>query len=102
MNPWIVSAHAIKRGASRLGLIIDREMEKEISSILDSDVATLLRIGKDTCHYKIHLRGVKVIMVCNARRRVVLTILNTDRFYLRKSKLKIDLQESDDSERDFG
>jgi hypothetical protein len=98
---WHFTVHALSRGASRLGLIVDRKVEADISNCLNSTAATLVRgPKKGVAMYEITVVGKRVVAVCDVTTRTIITFLNVKRFYgrdrkghIRRKNVKADEQE---------
>jgi hypothetical protein len=80
---WEFTDHALSRGASRVGLLIDETAKREIGESLDSIEALLVtdKNRKGCSLYEIPLFGSKVICVVNTTDRVVITFLDPKRWY---------------------
>lgn len=88
-RPWTISAHAQSRSASRINLIIDEKARAEISRQLDGRPAPIFYGKRDDSNvYEIQVFGVRLVVVCDVRRRVVITIMEAKRYFRRMKGIR--------------
>jgi|KBSSwiStaDraftv2_1062776.scaffolds.fasta_scaffold07587_8 hypothetical protein len=85
---WKFSVHAQSRGASRLNLILDEKARIEISHQLDGKPTRLFG-GRDNIHvYEIAALGIRMVVVCDIVRRVVITMIDSKRYFRRMKGIR--------------
>jgi hypothetical protein len=83
---WSLSPHAIIRLVDRFGLLVDKEIESEISTTLDSVRAKLIRINYGRTMYEIQVLGVPMIVVVQSDERVIVTFMDSKKWHRKENR----------------
>jgi hypothetical protein len=86
---WTFSVHAQSRGASRLNLLIDEKARAEISRQLDGHPTILFSGRRENINvYEIAVFKIRLVIVADFHRRVVITIIDAKRYFRRMKGIR--------------